>query len=93
MGQISREFGGDAKIGGISVLERLLQIINEVLSDSGRGPIEQVSRTTRLRQDLAMDSLELAILTVKLEAETGVDVFAGGIVTTIGEIEDRLLGQ
>ena len=35
---------------------------------------------------LDLDSLDLAVLTVKLEAKTGVDVFANGIVSTVGEI-------
>ena len=69
---------------------QLLDFINEVLVEGGREPVANVSRSTQLRKDLGLDSLELAVLTVKLEAETGIDVFAKGIVSTVGEIEDRL---
>ncbi len=43
-----------------------------------------------LRADLEFDSLELAVLTVKIEAEFGVDVFADVVVTTVGEIEEKI---
>lgn len=68
-------------------------IINELLDDSGREPFPSLSRNMRLRGDLGFDSLELAVLTVKLEAHFGVDVFADGLVDTVGEVEDRLLGR
>lgn len=76
-----------------SSLEQLLDAINEVLVEAGRQPVATVGRHTLLSKDLGMDSLELAVLTVKLEAATGVDVFARGIVSTVGEIEDRLRGE
>jgi len=44
----------------------------------------------RLRQDLGLDSLELAELTVRLEAEFGVDIFRDGLVNTVAEVLDRL---
>ena len=75
------------------MLEQLHQSINEVLSDGGRPPIGSLTREMTLRGGVGLDSLELAVLTVKLEAETGVDVFADGLVTTVGEVEDRLLGR
>ncbi len=74
------------------MVEQIVEKINEVLVEGGREPVTGIVRATRLRQDLALDSLELAVLTVKLEAATGVDVFARGIVSTVGEIEDRLRG-
>ncbi len=72
---------------------QLLKSINEVLNEGGRPPIPSLTREMDLRRELGLDSLELAVLTVKLEAEFGVDVFAAGLVTTVGEVEDRLLGQ
>lgn len=68
----------------------LVKIINEVLEESGRDSVASISRETRLRGDLGLDSLDLAVLTVKIEAEFGVDVFASGVVSTVGEIQDKL---
>jgi len=75
------------------MLDKLHKSINEVLGDAGRPPIPSLTREMHLRRELGLDSLELAVLTVKLEAEFGVDVFADGLVTTVGEVEDRLLGR
>ena len=68
----------------------ILAAINEVLEESGRDQVSGIERGTLLRNDLGLDSLDLAVLTVKIEAKLGVDVFAKGIVTTVGEILDRI---
>ena len=75
------------------VLTRIIAIINEVLDESGRDNASAVCRDSRLRADLGLDSLDLAVLTVKIEAKFGVDVFANGIVNTVGEILDRIDGK
>ncbi|MCA9191809.1 MAG: hypothetical protein KDB03_08605 [Planctomycetales bacterium] len=72
-------------------MKQILESINEVLQDGGRKPLPSICRSDRLREDLELDSLELAVLTVKLEAITGIDVFAKGIAKTIGDVEDRLV--
>jgi acyl carrier protein len=77
----------------MDVNQRMRAIINETLAETGREPLPTITRDTLLRKDVGLDSLELAVLTVKLEAEFGVDVFADGLVTTVGEVEDRLLGR
>lgn len=76
-----------------NVPSELTTIVNELLEESGRNPYPSLSRGMRLRGDLGLDSLDLAVLTVKLEAHFGVDVFADGLVVTLGEVEDRLLGR
>lgn len=68
----------------------VLDAINEVLDESGRDQITGISLVSQLRADLDLDSLDLAVLAVKLEAKTGVDVFAKGIVSTVGEILSRI---
>ncbi len=68
-------------------------IIDEVLREAGRDRATTISPSTRLRADLDLDSLDLAVLTVKIEAKTGVDVFAKGVVSTVGEIVCRLNEQ
>ncbi len=45
---------------------------------------------TKLRENLGMDSFCLAELTVRLEDETGIDVFADGLIDTVGEVLHRL---
>ena len=68
----------------------ILAAINEVLEESGRDQVHGITRSTLLRNDLGLDSLDLAVLTVKIEAKLGVDVFVKGIVTNVGEILDRI---
>lgn len=64
--------------------------INRVLNESGRNAIALIQPDMRLKQDLDLDSLDLAVLTVKIEAETGIDVFADGVVETVGQIIEKL---
>jgi len=71
----------------------LLSVINQVRENANLKPIEGLSREQNLRTDLGFDSLALAELTVRIEDQAGIDVFANGIVLTIGEIEDILSGS
>lgn len=66
--------------------QTLLSKINEVLNESGRESISDLAPTDHLKRDLDLDSLDLAVLTVKIEAVSGVDVFADGVVETVGEV-------
>jgi acyl carrier protein len=75
------------------LLTRILIHVNHVLETSGRAPLSCLKLSDRLGQDLQLDSLELAELTVLIESEFGVDVFARGIITTVGEIVERLKGH
>ena len=68
----------------------ILDIVNQIRADSGREPLATLSSEMRLREELGLDSLELAVLTVKIEAETGLDVFADGLVSTVGQLQERL---
>lgn len=40
--------------------------------------------------ELGLDSLALAELTVRIEREFGVDVFSDGIISSIGEVLERI---
>lgn len=71
-------------------LQTLRNVINQVLRESGRPAFDKIDSTMRLKQDLELDSLDLAVLTVKIEAETGIDVFASGVVETVGQILEKL---
>ena len=44
----------------------------------------------RLREDLNLDSFDLAELTVKIEDEFDIDIFEEGLVLTVGEILNKL---
>jgi acyl carrier protein len=68
-------------------------IIDDIFSDSGREPLSFLTAEMRLREDLGLNSLELAVLTVRLEAVYGVDVFASGLLTTVGEVLAKLPPQ
>lgn len=70
--------------------DKLNTIIRDVLEKQGSQFSAPISENTSLRDDLHLDSFALAELTVKIEAEFGVDVFDDGIVYTVGEILKKL---
>jgi acyl carrier protein len=67
-------------------MNKLLRIINTVLANRKKELVESISEEHNLRDDLDLDSLDLAELTVRIEAEFDVDIFENGIVTTVGEV-------
>ena len=71
-------------------MDKLLAMLNEMFEEAGRAPVDSLQSSTHLRDDLNLDSLMLAELTVRIEAEFGVDIFEDGIVQTIGEICSKL---
>ena len=70
--------------------EVLLSIINTVRQNKGQEPVHALRDGTDLRSDLGFDSLDLAELTVRIEKQTGIDVFADGIVQTVSDIIQKL---
>lgn len=70
--------------------EQLLSLINEMLEESDQPKIEKLEESLSLRDDLHMDSLMLAELTVRVEDEFDVDIFEDGIVQTIGEVLSKI---
>ncbi|MFZ3577524.1 acyl carrier protein [Virgibacillus sp. DJP39] len=73
--------------------DKLLKILNEMLEESGNETIETIESNMHLRDELNMDSLMLAELTVRIEDEFDVDIFEDGIVQTVGEINSKLKGK
>jgi len=67
-------------------MENLLLIINTVLRNRDKQRINAITEVSHLRDDIGFDSLDLAELTVRLEAQYEVDIFEDGIVNTVGEI-------
>jgi acyl carrier protein len=68
----------------------ILPIINQVLANKRRPQRDHVSPEMRLREELGFDSLDLAELTVRIEEASGVDIFAEGVLRTVGEVEAHL---
>ena len=68
----------------------LVTIINNIRSKKSLANIGTIERNFDLRNDLELDSLDLAELTVRIEVEFDVDIFADGFVTTVGEIMDKI---
>ncbi|KXG75457.1 acyl carrier protein [Thermotalea metallivorans] len=66
--------------------EILLKIINEILDRNGKESLQTLDVQLSLRNDLGFDSLDLAVLTVKIEDQFGIDIFQNGIVDKVYEI-------
>lgn len=71
-------------------MKKLLQIINQILSEKNVNTIDSISKETLLRQDLGFSSLDLASLTVMIEDVYGIDVFENEMISTVGQIIDKL---
>ncbi len=69
---------------------KLLEIVNTVLENRKKKLITSITPEMDLRNDIGLDSLDLAELTVRIEAEYDIDIFEDGIVNTIGEILEIL---
>jgi acyl carrier protein len=70
--------------------EKLLEIINTVRENNGLAIIDQINKDDDLRIDYGFDSLDLAELTVRIEKEFKIDIFASGFVVTINDILIKL---
>lgn len=68
----------------------LTQIINEILVANNSASIEKLTPEMNLRDDIGLDSLDLAELTVKIEDKFGVDVFEDGLINTLGEVLNKI---
>jgi acyl carrier protein len=71
-------------------MELLSEIINTVLINRGKKAVTVIDESFHLRNDIGFDSLDLAELTVRIEAEYNVDIFEDGIVNTVGEIIQKI---
>lgn len=70
--------------------KEILNIVNEILGDNGNAPIEKLEADMSLRKDIGFNSLDLAVLTARIEENYGVDIFADGIIDTVGEVLGKL---
>ncbi len=70
--------------------KKVFDIINEIRAATDMNTVAELTAETRLREDLAFTSFDLAELTVKIEDEFDIDIFEDGLVNTIGEIYAKL---
>tara|TARA_B110001452_G_scaffold112273_1_gene93157 strand:- start:5515 stop:5754 length:240 start_codon:yes stop_codon:yes gene_type:complete len=70
--------------------EKILEILNIVLENRSKAKQISINTDMHLRNDIGLDSLDLAELTVRVEAEYDIDIFEDGIVNTVGEILIKL---
>lgn len=75
---------------GIKMNERILEVVNTVLENRSKQKLKVLNSEMHLRNDIGFDSLDLAELTVRIEAEYDIDIFEDGIVNTVGEILKKL---
>ena len=71
-------------------MEYLKKIINIILIKNQKSPIESISSKMSLTDDIGFDSLDLAELTVHIEAKYGVDIFEKEIIFTVEQIMDLI---
>jgi acyl carrier protein len=74
----------------IKMNEKVLEIINTVLENRTKKKLISIMPEMHLRNDVGFDSLDLAELTVRIEAEYDIDIFEDGIVSVVGEIFKKL---
>ena len=70
--------------------DKILEIINTVLDNRTKEKLTVLSPEMHLRNDIGFDSLDLAELTVRIEAEYDIDIFEDGIVNKVSEIFEKL---
>ena len=71
-------------------VDNVLVEINRIRAATGKRALVKVLSADLLREDLELDSLDLAELTVRLQAKFGVDVFAKRNLRTVGHVVEEL---
>ena len=71
--------------------ESLKYIINDILEKKDdASTMNSLNDNMSLTNDIGLDSLDLAEMTVRLEDKYGIDVFEEDIVDEIGEVLEKL---
>ncbi len=66
--------------------KELLELLNTVLSNAGLDTISEMNKEQSLRDDLGLDSINLADLTVRIDDKFGIDVFEEDFIETVGQL-------
>lgn len=70
--------------------EKVLEIINQIRASKDLAVILTLNASDDLRNDLDLNSFDLAEFTVRIEDEFDIDIFEDGLVNTIGEVLAKL---
>jgi len=70
--------------------EKLKNILNQVLDNSSLPSVSSIQLDHDLRNDLGLDSLALAELTVRIEEQFGIDIFENGLVSKVEQVVAKL---
>ena len=71
-------------------LQKVIEIIKKIQSENDLMASQKIEIDSSLVNDLGLDSIMLAQLTVEIEDEFGVDIFENSIVSSVSEILDKL---
>tara|TARA_Y100000593_G_C4245856_1_gene304620 strand:- start:698 stop:928 length:231 start_codon:yes stop_codon:yes gene_type:complete len=69
---------------------KIKELILEILEEDSTTLEYPITLDSHLKNDIGLDSLNLALLTVKIEDEFNIDIFEKGLVFTVSDILDRL---
>jgi acyl carrier protein len=69
---------------------KLLEVVNTIRAAKSLPSLNDLQPEMRLRDDLSMDSLDLAELTVKIEDLTGIDIFSSSTPATVDDVLAQL---
>jgi len=70
--------------------EKVFEIINYIRKNKGLNLLQEIKPSDNLRDVIEFTSFDLAELTVRIEDEFDIDIFEDGLVSTIGEIFEKL---
>lgn len=70
--------------------KEVIEILSGIILAKGKEIDFEINEKSKLREDLGLTSFDLAELTVKIEDEFDIDIFEDGLVSTVGEIFEKL---
>ena len=71
----------------------LLDVVNDIRNKKGFKKLNQLNNSDVLTDDLGLDSLDLAELTVRVQDEFNVDIYENGIVNRVDEVIAEIKGD
>ena len=74
--------------------EEIFKKVADILHETFEVPLEDISRETRLMEDIDLDSIDAVDLIVKLQAQTEkkIDPEVFKAVRTVGDVVDAIAG-
>ncbi|HEY5536031.1 MAG TPA: acyl carrier protein [Ignavibacteria bacterium] len=69
---------------------KILEIINYIRINKKLEALSEIHPSDNLRNQIGFTSFDLAELTVRIEDEFDIDIFEDGLVSTIGDIFEKL---